>query len=807
MKRLLATIIAMMLVMGMMPASFAADATADAAQWDEFVFTYGSHGYTSTDYTDQVYVGLWDSTNETSRFNIDSENGYNWGFVGHMNTNKDWVGEDCITWKPIFLNTTDSTATPDTANYTYNPDSTASPYSALVLALDTTVTGSAIPYMTYKTSPYGLIYEVYLLKKPAGAYLMGESYQDPTQLEKIRNVLTTNQSNRLGVIDTYGAVEGERETISFPEYTIEDTDDTYYLIFIPNGKNAAATFEVTSSGGNHRHLGRLNLASFTLIKPEALETREQINHVIDSTKKYLIAAKNVGSNKYWYNAPSVRANPYCSSYRNTLDNKLCFAVQIEIPTAGKYKVTTAACDTSGTLDTTTGAHMKVLFGKAPATFDIDNAITAAASYKHIGWHNSTKVSALGEGTGIERTIPVDQYNSMEPVTGEGNVIIDVPTSGKYCVFLTVDPESQTRNSKKNGTSGAYQFFLFYGVALTPVEDTEQATAQEAYEDIVNEDGNPATEATLTTGNKSFVKILSAKDEEVLYNKEHTAGDTITYTASGDDFLYWAQGMGEYKTVISDNPELSIKAEKGAMYIYAVYAKDENTTEVIFYNGNKAEISRKSYENGAAIKMEALPSMAGFKDAASAWTCFEDGKEYTTENPATASGKIMRFVAKYPNTADETFTVTATNGTADKTTATYGEMVTVTAPLRKDNTLLFNYWTKDGEIVSFNQSYSFRVYKDTTVTAVYKEYKPLAESVRKIILGTRTVGTETAVIAEFINVTDVVEKGIMFGGTSLDDATHKVAMKGTDNFFSVIDDVTGDAKGYAILENGSVIYSK
>ncbi|MBQ7054834.1 MAG: hypothetical protein IJN97_06395, partial [Oscillospiraceae bacterium] len=438
------------------------------------------------------------------------------------------------------------------------------------------------------------------------------------------------------------------------------------------------------------------------------------------------------------------------------------------------------------------------------------------TYDRPGVGSDNRVSNTGS-LGFSEATKVGAYD-CRPLASDATKPIrtDIGTvdfsAGEYYIFFDIDSAAGKENSECwNYKSNLNQLFLLSGIELTPVEPTadELEAAQEAYDAIVNEDGNPAVETKPTTGSKSFVKILSSKGEEPLYNKEHTAGDTITYTATGDDFLYWTQGMGECKTVISEDAALSIEAEKGAMYIYAVYAKDADTTEVVFYNGNKAEISRKSYAGGATIEMETLPSMAGFKDAASAWICVEDGREYTAENPATASGKLMRFVAKYPDVADETFTVTAVNGTADKVTVTYGETVTVTAPLRKGNSgiELFNYWEKDGEIVSFDESYSFRVYKDTTVTAVYKEYQPLTESVRKIILGERLVGGETAVIAEFINVTGAVEKGIMFGGTSLDDATHKVAMKGTDNFFSVIHNVSGAAKGYAILSDGSVIYSE
>ena len=127
-------------------------------------------------------------------------------------------------------------------------------------------------------------------------------------------------------------------------------------------------------------------------------------------------------------------------------------------------------------------------------------------------------------------------------------------------------------------------------------------------------------------------------------------------------------------------------------------------------------------------------------------------------------------------------------------------------MKTKDTKYFNYWQKEGEIVSFDLSYSFKPYKDTTVTAVYNDNLPVADTIRKIIIGTRSVGSETAAVAEFIGISDAVEKGILFG-TNLDDATHKISMKTDGNTFSVINDVAASAIGYAILSNGNAIYSK
>ncbi len=898
MKRFLAIIIATMLVVGMLPTTFAAETDLNNAEYNEWVFTYGSHGYTSEDITEsEPFIGMITQTSEqktaksaTSNFSLaDTVTGDKWAFVNQVGSSDMRAYSDHLRWT---FKTADATG----SDIVYSPDTDTnalSVKSAFVFELDVTVSGAVTPYISFFATPNSPTYEAFLVKidgsdakHTLANWLCSKAGNYAQKGFRESYVAQMNSSERLGTVNAYSAEETVKR-VSFPKVNV--TEGSYLLVLVANGKDAAWTPLVIGSS----NYGILKLKSFMLsespsakeafynydITTNALASTAQAdygnmigtaNNVIDNSELQYVSWEatvtgkspaldlsktdgyklpgrsrcdtSVGFNEHgMYSTLNVGTGTGVTTENNvtvptwttknfeqgTIDRPI-YAVKLKIPYSGEYDISTinkfeiedavlndatsswskvnggVKSDTSYDTGSITevylvdasGLEFKYEKGNGKSLSDIGNLDSLLVNDAYIGTHDSGNIAT-------SETMPaVNKIGTKEIEAGE------------YYLVFNYNANSYNLNNKcwyrnQSGTYYFRQMFLLSGIQLTLVEDTEQAAAQEVYDAIVNEDGNPAEPETLATGSKSFVKILSSKGKEPLYNKEHTAGDTITYTATGDDFLYWAQGIDAYRTAISDNPKLSIKAEKGAMYIYAVYAKDSDTTEVVFYNGNKAEISRKSYADGATIEMETLPSMAGFKDAASAWICVEDGKEYTAENPATASGKLMRFVAKYPDVADETFNVTAVNGTADKATVTYGETVTVTAPLRKNNTstLLFNYWEKDGEIVSFDESYSFRVYKDTTVTAVYKEYQPLAESVRKIILGTRTVGNEAAVVAEFINVTDVVEKGIMFGGTSLDDATHKVAMKGTDNFFSVIHDVSGAAKGYAILSDGSVIYSE
>ena len=111
--------------------------------------------------------------------------------------------------------------------------------------------------------------------------------------------------------------------------------------------------------------------------------------------------------------------------------------------------------------------------------------------------------------------------------------------------------------------------------------------------------------------------------------------------------------------------------------------------------------------------------------------------------------------------------------------------------------------RDGKVVSFDREYTFKAWENTTLTAVYKEFKPnLTKEFRKIILDSFVIdGENGALMAEFIGFSDAVEKGIMFGETS------RSAMTTDDTQYTIVNDTGKEAIGYAILPDGTLITDK
>jgi len=139
---------------------------------------------------------------------------------------------------------------------------------------------------------------------------------------------------------------------------------------------------------------------------------------------------------------------------------------------------------------------------------------------------------------------------------------------------------------------------------------------------------------------------------------------------------------------------------------------------------------------------------------------------------------------------------------------YGDSVTVTAPSRFGGSgyNVFNYWEKDGKIVSFNKSYTFNVWENCEVTAVYKAYAPVATTLKKIIID--DMGGNN-IMAEFIGFGDVAEKGIVFGeNATLTTNKGKATMTSDKTQFTVNNDIgTPAARGYVIDKLGNVYYGE
>lgn len=450
------------------------------------------------------------------------------------------------------------------------------------------------------------------------------------------------------------------------------------------------------------------------------------------------------------------------------------ALRIYVPDAGTYKLAIKG-DAAKWVNTQYGVKADVYVGKAPTTTLTAtklNEYFTDGTLRKMGKHNSADTS--------------NEYNTI------GTDTFTVTEPGDYILVFDTDENTDTTNITTDGT----QYVVISGIKLTPV-----ITPDAEKEEIVNEDGNTLSatgEAETSVTVKQGKAVLGGETEPNFTEVSVDSNGYATVTAektdeAGNEFLYWAKGLttgiGKKIFVPNNDNELSctFKPATGVNYIIAVYAP-KNVAGTKYYNAN-GQLLTDADEN-------TVPTMVGytFKE----WVDCGNGMKVAeyTENATT-----YNVTVKHQDGTVEAVVKEELSGKK------YGDSVTVTAPSRFGGTgyNVFNYWEKDGKIVSFGKSYTFSVWENCEVTAVYKAYAPVATILRKIIID--NIGNND-VMAEFIGFGDVAEKGIVFGtGATLAENEGKATMTTDSTQFTVNNDIKGTpaARGYVIDKEGNVYY--
>ncbi len=377
------------------------------------------------------------------------------------------------------------------------------------------------------------------------------------------------------------------------------------------------------------------------------------------------------------------------------------------------------------------------------------------------------VSAMVSGTTQEKNInrvitdmPVS--NSFITYKSSNDAVAKVDASGTITAIGA--GEAKIWAESKDGLVKSNEVTITVTAPAAPEDDEELSNAFEV------------TEAPAIGYVESTVTGIT-EDETIEAEKNSNGTFTLTAPETKDDakFLYWAKGMSANKKIVSFSNKLEnyMPEENGKNYLIAVYEGDVSETAE-YYNANGQRI--------ATGTEPALPSMAGYGKA-TGW------KKY---------GATNIYVAEYAGkTQPDNVTVTVDG---NERTVPYGTKITCTADSTKEN---FKCWTKSDingktEIVSASEVYSFNAWENCTVTAVYEEHTYTGSKL-KIILDTFTAGNVTAVMAEFIGLSDAVEKGIMYNGT-------KIAMTTPGNQFTVTAEDGGTFTGYAVVKNATDGYT-
>ena len=185
----------------------------------------------------------------------------------------------------------------------------------------------------------------------------------------------------------------------------------------------------------------------------------------------------------------------------------------------------------------------------------------------------------------------------------------------------------------------------------------------------------------------------------------TASDTVE-----KPFLYWLDDFGG--RICSYEPTISFTVGSRVSYT-AVFKKDASQRVVQFLNyGGNPLLTSYTFEQGATVTPPANPYAAGFT--------FRKWSATTSEINSSSEDMIVTPVF---DVKQESYTVAITNDAYVSGAGTYGNYATVNLKAEEKNGAgeAFSYWKdSEGQIVSYDRNYSFRINYDVTLTAVYGE---------------------------------------------------------------------------------------
>lgn len=759
MKRIVSILLAAMMVIALIPAVSAAGATL------EYVFTNTAQEGTGT------------VTPRVEAFYGWSKTGSEWQFVNMANYNSCALYTDYSNW-----------AISTESKPEYNGDDKMSGAYAIEIKIPEGGEGTYTPTIEYRGVAAGATAEVYLVEKEK--FGSGDYYFVPDYTEGVSKAGYDNEDNtarrevfcsavkamsandRLGEINTYSASNLPNQLKTFRDIEIEKSG-SYILVIVPTGA------EVQNTNGVYN----VQLHSFTLNKITENTAVEQ-EYVITTegkTNDWEVASA------HGYNVtPELRNVGYYQGFRaawfkNNEEYRnyhIMFRVNVKEPGTYDLQIKGAPVDTANEIFGM-GVHWLKDDGnevEAASTASTDS--TSHSAFDLVGGNSRSSNSSFVGTCDFDDAKP--DYQNVATITAD--------ESGDYLVAVF----GNTYTTATNTETTSYPKIYLSGIKLVPAADdhvnVETAEEKAAREAIQNEGGDPTAASseteTVTTSTVTTLAAYIGGTNGTLENAA-TKNDDGTYavaapatTSDGYSFLYWTKGLSDYsdKRILSVSNEFTYKPEIGANYLIAVYGKEDDTTlqTAKYYNANGQLL-----EDATGETIPSMPGYGSFK----AW--------------GDCGNNI--YMAEYETETTYTVTVNHEGEPVETKTPAYGGAVTVTAPARaSDGYNVFNYWEKDGEIVSFDREYTFYAFEDCTVNAVYNEYEPIEKTLGKIIL--TKIGESSSYMAEFIGFDDAVEKGIAVGD-------NKIAMTSAKTQFTINAEDATVVKGYVIDKDGKVYYGE
>jgi hypothetical protein len=243
------------------------------------------------------------------------------------------------------------------------------------------------------------------------------------------------------------------------------------------------------------------------------------------------------------------------------------------------------------------------------------------------------------------------------------------------------------------------FSIFAALSFTKniVEASEPTTGQDVtFTYTINKNGTETTSAEQVVDYGTTVSI-----------------DSGSHSESGYSFVGFIEN-GKVDPTLNTSETFRVTENTNLTLFY----KDINETAVILMDANQDYIG-VWYTDGSDLLVtttNALPNLSNYSKpglTVDGWTT--DGTTVISDLSTHAFTSDVLVYIKYSGPSTSDLTLTVTNGSGDGTYA-FNETVTVDTTGATGTT--FDYWLKDGEIASYDETFSFTMATNHTLEAVY-----------------------------------------------------------------------------------------
>ncbi|MBE6965512.1 MAG: hypothetical protein E7441_05700 [Ruminococcaceae bacterium] len=798
MKKALSLILAMMLVVGLIPAAFASD--APPAEGYTYVFSNAAHTGSAGN-TGSVSFATTMQSIETTDTSVSAR----WGYVAEAFPVADSSCTDSSQMRLSYYRPDDDI----NKAVTFDPDMEGT-VSALCLELEVTDGGTFVPTLNYASHSLGPIVELYLVPKSDVSDVITNDNLSDFVKKKL------DSKYRIGTVDACSGSSLKMRSVELKSNT------NCYFIMVPNGESKAAAEYAAKNNKNFHYflLKSLELKPregeyekydylFTMNGGIDIDTGDGTGMKQDTEMSADEQKKGNSTVGYWQNGTDYML--YNTAIERFIKDDYIY---IDTAKSGKWSFggqngrSSMYINKNGFMmsaaDITDRYFALKLYVENPDTYDMSFQRTSLSYNAEVQFSffpadkelNSDNIAANTVGNKID----------LQTVNGEVTIgKVTANAAGEYYLVVSYTGYGTC------GYSGTVRGAHLKSIHLTATTPTYAAEPGDEFVNVDPENAEVAGEATIS----NEISVLAKDTDGTEIDAEITTGEnsvTAPQTVGDYEFLYWAKGIGMNQKKVGTDLTYNYTKETEKLWLFAVYRNTKEAAKnATFYNANGDILATVAIADGTVTTPAFTNvSLAGY-GTVKGWKYAADGVTYGANEEVTVTGDAL-FVADYDE-LNTSIDITATNGTitveGGKEKPLFGDKVTVTAPARKDNTKLFNYWKKGDEIVSFDREYSFCAWEACTLTAVYSDYVPLADTVRKIILG----NAGNTYVAEFIGFdgADVLERGIAFateGNASYASINRAVMTKKDLNHLAAVNDIEATSVvGYVIDKEGNVYYSK